>query len=118
MVRLNQMLRTLLAILFLLLCPALAWAQDDFCGHSQVRHACPMHADQLCQCQDHQFCLRLASEKPSPAAPAPPRLEVLCPGLPGQVFRTMPALLSAPGEVPLAQPLCPSVAPEPPPPRV
>ena len=117
MVIVNQMLRPLLLILFLLLCPALAWAQEDFCGHNQFQHSCPKQADQICHCEDHEFCLLLAMEKPSPKAPAPPRFEIVCPSLPVVVFQPTRVLAPAQRIGLLAQPICPSQAPEPPPPR-
>lgn len=112
------MVRVLLSILFLLLWPALAWAQDDFCGRSSVEHVCPMRSDQVCQCQDHGFCLRLASEKPGQAAPAPPRFEVLCPHLPGLILQPEQGVVTTHADAPVTQPLCHALAPEPPPPRV
>lgn len=107
------MLRLLLLILWICCCPALVWAQDDFCGHP-----CPKHVDQQCQCEEHELCYRLAMEKPTSKAPAPPRLEVLCP--PASPLLLAPVQLQLPVGPRLLprRPLCPTSAPEPPPPRV
>ncbi|ODT63197.1 hypothetical protein ABS71_14645 [bacterium SCN 62-11] len=114
----NQMWRPLILFLCLWFCPRLVWAADDFCGHArQVSHACPMHSGQACQCHEHDLCYRIAQEKPSPKAPAPPRFEFLCP-LPMEVeFRPTPVMLVEKSIPLFRRCLTPSLAPEPPPPR-
>lgn len=114
LVRINQTMRLLLFILWICCCPALVWAEDVFCGHE-----CPKQLHQVCHCDDHQLCYSLATEKPGPKAPAPPRLEVLCPPalqVDFPVLDLMPA--AARYRRPPSRPFCPSLAPEPPPPRV
>ncbi len=117
MLKIAQMLRTLLVILFMLLCPTFVWAQEEFCGHPRPSHDCPVRADQACQCLDHDLCLRLASEKPGPSGPARPRFEFLCPRV--YLLRVSQAQAEAPPSPirAIVQPLSPSLAPEPPPPR-
>ncbi|MBN9416967.1 MAG: hypothetical protein J0I12_16090 [Candidatus Eremiobacteraeota bacterium] len=107
------MLRLLLLILWICCCPALVWAQDDFCGH-----ACPKHVDQVCHCDEHELCYRLALEKPGPQAPAPPRFEVLCPPAMQPLLAPVHTQLAAGHRPPAPRPLCPALAPEPPPPRI
>lgn len=113
----REVLRQLLIVLFLLICPALAWAEDDFCG-SPHGHACPVYAGQVCQCEDHALCLGLAAEKSGPKAPSARRCE--CP-LP-LVQVTVPVMemrfaLALRPDRPFDKQPAPSLAPEPPPPR-
>lgn len=117
-VNFNQMLRPLFLFLCLWFCPAWVWATDDFCGHRQaVSHSCPMHAGQSCQCHEHELCYRIALEKPNPKAPAPARYDFICPPLVRLVFACRTIGLTESQNWPPAPTLCPSLAPEPPPPK-
>lgn len=111
------MLRALLLLLLLWFCPHRVWADDDFCGPSTVGHVCSMHPGQVCQCQHHELCASLAAERSGHLTLTSRALEIACPIGHKPVPQPGGAVVAAQPAVAILFPMCPCLAPEPPPPR-
>ena len=119
MMRLNHVLRPLLLLMLLFFCPALSWAEDDFCGSSssRVSHHCGLHLGESCHCSHHQLCANLAAEESGQPTPPPVHHEVLCPLAGSQVPQPSQGLAPPPPLCRSQLPPSPCLTPVTPPPR-